>query len=160
MYLLKIGFSGITPANLNGSGYFTGVCRPNSNLMCSNFSRPGPKERKMSVKTGSFCNRYNELSFLCNGSDGHGGHAKTSIAILCWTLIEEFWKFAFKGWFCTKPPFLGCFDGSPCHRSIQIRGYVFRLIEAFLLLEEGSTVCLCVAYHFGCRRPLKLPKFR
>jgi len=34
MYLLKIGFSQITPANLNRSRQnFTGICRPNSNLM-------------------------------------------------------------------------------------------------------------------------------
>jgi len=35
MYLLKFGFSRVTTANLDGSGYsFTAVCRPNSNLTC------------------------------------------------------------------------------------------------------------------------------
>jgi len=35
MYLLKIGFSQITPANLNGSRQnFIAICRPSSSLMC------------------------------------------------------------------------------------------------------------------------------
>jgi len=59
---------------------------------------PGPKQHKMAVKTvGVFCNGYNELAFLCNGTDWHEIWAKTSIAVLYWTLIEEFWKFALNG---------------------------------------------------------------
>jgi len=37
-----------------------------------------------------FCNGYNELTFLCNGTDRHKIWAKTSISVLYRTLIEEF----------------------------------------------------------------------
>jgi len=63
-----------------------------------------------------FCNGYNELAFQFNGTDRHEIREKTSVTVLYWTLIEQFWKFALKRWFCTKRPFLGCFDGSSCHR--------------------------------------------
>jgi len=53
---------------------------------------------KMAVKwVGVFCNGYNELAFLCNGTDRHEIPAKMSIAVLYWTLIEEVWKFTIKG---------------------------------------------------------------
>jgi len=62
-----------------------------------------------------------------------------SIAVLYWTLIEEFWKFTLKGWFCPKPPFLLAL--TVLHVTcLQVRGYVFRLI-AFRLVQEGPTVC-------------------
>jgi len=69
----------------------------NTNLVLK-FWRPGPKGREMAVnRVGVFCNRYNELAFLCNGTDRHEIREKTSVAVLYWTLIEEFWKFALKG---------------------------------------------------------------
>jgi len=60
---------------------------------------------------------YSELAFLCNGTDRHENWAETSITVLYWTLIQEFCEnLPLRGWFCSKPPLLGCFDGSPCHR--------------------------------------------
>ena len=81
-----------------------------------------------------------------------------------WTLIEEFWKFTLKGWFCPKPPFLVAL--TVLHVTcLQVRGYVSRLIKAFRLLQEGPTVCppwidfLC-DLPFRLQKPLNLPKFR
>jgi len=55
MYLLKITFSRITPANLKGFRQnFTGVCRPKSNLVLK-FWSTGPKGRKMAAKMWIFC---------------------------------------------------------------------------------------------------------
>jgi len=64
-YLLKIGFSRITPANLIRSGKkFTGVYRPNSNLTCLAPWVPlGQRGTKWRRKGACFCNRYNELAF-------------------------------------------------------------------------------------------------
>jgi len=49
------------------------------------------------VHWGVSCNEYSELVFLCNDTDWHEIQAKTSIGVLCWTVIEESRKLSFKG---------------------------------------------------------------
>jgi len=72
MHLLKIGFSQITPANLNGSRQnFIGICRPKSNLTCYNFGALGQRGAKWRRKGGCFCNGYNKVALLCNRRDRH-----------------------------------------------------------------------------------------
>ena len=87
-------------------------------------------------KVHVFCNGYNELALLCNGTDRHEIPAKTSIGVHYWTLIEEFCKFSLKGGdFALKPQFLGSFDGSPCYRPRS--GITFFDLAS----DEGPTVC-------------------
>jgi len=98
----------------------------------------------MAVKTvGVFCSEYNELAFLRNGTDRHEIREKTSIGVLYWTLIEEFWKFAFRpnGVILQQTAIfvlLWRFSMSQAYGSGVM---LFRLIKAFHLLEEGPTVC-------------------
>jgi len=56
-----------------------------------------------------FCKKYNEVSFLCNGTDQHEIPTKTSIVVLCRTLIDEFRKFSLKGWFCPQTAIFASF---------------------------------------------------
>jgi len=97
---------------------------------------------------------YSEVVFLRNRKHRHEIRSKTSIGVLYWTLIEAFWKVPLKGAiFAPKLPSSGCFDTSVT--GLQVKGYVFRPISAFHLLEEGPTVCptpidfLC-NLPFGC----------
>jgi len=76
--------------------------------------------------------------------------------------FEESENLPLRGWFCTKSPFLCCFDGSPCHGPMS--GLRFRLIETFRLLQEGLMVCqpfigLLYDLPFRLQKPLKLAKF-
>jgi len=52
---------------------------------------------------------------------------------------EELWKFA------PKPPFLGCFDGSPCDRAI-VRGYVLGrpVVKRFVLCYQTVVLSVCL----------------
>jgi len=40
-----------------------------------------------------------------------------------------------RGWFCTKPPFLGCYVGSPCHRPTG-QGLRFSSYRSLLSIRE------------------------
>jgi len=91
----------------------TYVGRTQSQISVLKFWRPRPKGPKMAVKRWEFfCNWYNELAFLCNGTDWLDIREKTSIGVLYWT--EEFWKFSLKECFCHKTTILGCIYWSPC----------------------------------------------
>ena len=59
MYLLKIGFSRITPANIFGLN-FTSICRLNSNLTLWAKGAQNGGEKG----TCFFCNGYSELAFF------------------------------------------------------------------------------------------------
>jgi len=53
---------------------------------------------------------------------------RTSIGVLYWILIEEFWKFSLKGVIWPKTDILGLFwRVSVWQAYLQVRGYVFRL---------------------------------
>jgi len=92
MYLLKIGFSRISPANLNVSREnFAGIRRSNSNLTHVlkfwRLDRKGAKWRRNATNTMN-------SHFFVTGQNGMKFGQKMSIGVLYWTSIEEFWKFS------------------------------------------------------------------
>jgi len=102
MYLLKIGFSRITPANLNGSRYnFTDLCTLNSNVMCWNFGVLGQRGVKWRRKRWVFfCNGYNELvtgSIAQSATRWYSTSSDTDFEVFrpagvsCWTDGGEIW---------------------------------------------------------------------
>jgi len=82
-----------------------------------------------------------ELAFLCNRTDRHEIRGKNvnhcPLLNLNWTVLKICpWggDFATNGHFWVALTVLHV-------TGLQVRRYVFRLIEAFHLLEEGPTVC-------------------
>jgi len=61
---------------------------------------------------GVFCSGYNELAFLCNGTDWHEIREKNVNRCHVLNLNRNSENLSLR----VKPAFLGCFDGSPCHR--------------------------------------------
>jgi len=87
------------------------------------------------------CNGYNELAFLCNETARYEIRAKTSIAVLYWILIEEFWKLAIKGVILhqtRQSAFLGCFDGFRC------QGLRFYSSHCKRCISYSNSACLSV----------------
>jgi len=75
--------------------------------------------------------------------------------------MEEFSKIFLKGWFCPKPPFLACVDGSQCDRP-RPTGYIgvtfFDLGKPFIYYKKGQRCAhpestFYATYRFGCINP-------
>jgi len=88
MYLLKIGFS-LFWQTLTDPDKILQAYVGRTQISCVKLLEPWTKEAQNGGgMRGSFCNGYNELPFLCNGTDRHEIWAKMSIADLYCTLIE------------------------------------------------------------------------
>jgi len=66
-----------------------------------------------------------------------------------------------RGWFCTKQPFLGCFDGSPYYRPTG-QGLCFSTYRSLPSIIRGRAngvptlnrlSTFSATHHFGCRSP-------
>jgi len=110
-------------------------------------------------KGGSFfCNGYNEFAFLCNGTNQHEIRGKTSMAVLYWTLIEQFWKSTLKGVILPQTAIFGCFNSSPCHKPTGqgVRFLTYLSLPSIRGRANGVPILnrLFVRLNrFGCRRP-------
>ena len=67
------------------------------------------------------------LTMWSNGTNRHEIRAKTSIDVLCWTLMEECWKFSLKGVILPQNRHFGVVLTGFGVTRLQVTGYVFRL---------------------------------
>jgi len=165
MCLLKIGFSRITHANLNGSGQnFTNLCRQDSNLISRvKIWAPWAKRTQNGgEKVGVFVRNTMQSHFFVTGQIGMKFRQKPSIGVLYRTLIEKFRKFSLKGVILPPPQkktsIFRLFDRSP----VVLDAYRSRLrfwtsLSPPSIRQRANCVCtriaFCGTYHFGGRSP-------
>ena len=147
MYLLRIRFSRITPANLNGSGSnFTGVYVGRTQISCVKILAPWLNGHKMAAKRWSYYVAGTTNShFFVTGQIGMNSGKRQSV---CSKNSE---KFSIKRLFCLKTAILGCFDGPSCHRPTCLRlGFSIRGMAKGV---PAPNPLFCATYRFCCRSP-------
>ena len=157
IYLLNIGFSRIILANLTDRDKILQAYVGWTQISRVKILLPEPKKQNGGEKW-VFCSGYNKLICFVTGQIGMKFGKNTSIGVLYWTLIEEFWKFSLKGRFCPKTAIFGLFWRVSVHvTDLQV---VFRLSKAFRASGVPTlNGFFCATYSFGYK-PIKLSKFR
>jgi len=141
----KIGFS--APSNLNGYGQnFTGIGAYVGRTQISSVKILAPWSKWQ--RKGGFCNGYNELVFLCNGTHRHKIRDKTSIGV---------------NRFGPQTAILGCFDGFPCDRPTSQELHFSTYLSLPSVTGRANSVPIqnrffCRTYRFGCTEATRTPK--
>jgi len=144
MYLLKIGFSRITPANLTDPDKFHQVGRTQISgvKILASWAKGAQNGGE---KSASFCNcnGYNELSFLCNRIDRHEIRAK-NVNRCALLNLEELRKFALRRLFCSQTAILGLLWQVSVSQGLRVWATVCKTVHSVLSDRCLSVPSLCM----------------